>query len=169
MVHGLAAQLGGTLRIRSAPGVGTSVELWLPASEQQMRGREAPEPVSRGSDRGIALLIDDEPLVRASTADMLVDLGFEVVEAGSGDAALAKIEAGLAPSVLITDHLMPGTSGTELARLVRRRWPNLPVLVISGYADVEGIAADLPRLTKPFRQQELAASLAELAIDGPCC
>ena len=65
--------------------------------------------------------------------------------------------------LLVTDHLMPGMTGTELARLVRSRQPATRTLVISGYADVDGVAPDLPRLTKPFRKDDLSAKLNELA------
>ena len=65
--------------------------------------------------------------------------------------------------LVVTDHLMPGLTGTELARVLRAERPELPVLIVSGYADMDGIAPDLPRLTKPFRRDELAAGLQGLA------
>ncbi len=110
----------------------------------------------------MVILIDDEDLVRASTADMLSDLGYEVREAISAEEALKSMDAGLAPDLVVTDHLMPGMTGTELAYLLRDRRPSLPVLVVSGYAETSGVAPDLPRLTKPFRQADLAAALADL-------
>lgn len=64
--------------------------------------------------------------------------------------------------ILVTDHLMPGMTGADLARAVGRRKPDLPVLLISGYAEAEGIGREFTRLTKPFRQAELATRLAEL-------
>ena len=112
---------------------------------------------------GTALLVDDEDVVRASTADMLTELGYAVVDAGSAEEALRLLDCGLVPSLVVTDHLMPGMSGTEFAREVRRRLPSTRALVVSGYAEVEGVAPDLPRLVKPFRQADLAASLATLA------
>ena len=163
MVHGLAAQLGGGLLIESTPGEGTTIELWLPMSGQPIGSEDDPvEAPPARPGRGAALLVDDEELVRMSTADMLIDLGFEVTEAGSAEEALHLIHAGAAPDVLVTDHLMPGMNGVELARAVRTLMPALPVLIVSGYAEVEGVARDLPRLTKPFRNAELAASLAAL-------
>ena len=99
-----------------------------------------------------------------STADMLADLQYKVVEASSAEEALELIVAGVAFDVVVTDHLMPGMSGTELARELRARRPDLPVLVVSGYAEEDGIDADLPRLAKPFRNAELAASLSALAV-----
>jgi CheY-like chemotaxis protein len=107
-------------------------------------------------------LVDDEELVRMSTADMLTDLGYYVIEAASAEQAMRLFQAGEQFDLLVTDHLMPGMSGADLARAVRTANSGLPILLVSGYAENEGIAADLPRLTKPFRKDELAASLAEL-------
>ncbi len=163
MVHGLAAQLGGALDIQSTPGLGTRVELLLPVSREAVSAMVVAAVVGSPTVAGTALLVDDEELVRMSTADMLADLGFAVVEAGSADEALRLIESGLQFDLLITDHLMAGMTGTELAREVRARLPDMPVLVVSGYAEVEGIAPDLPRLTKPFRRDDLTRSLAALA------
>jgi CheY-like chemotaxis protein len=116
---------------------------------------------------GTILLADDEELVRASTAEMLRELGFEVVEVTSADEALRCIDAGMSPNVVVTDHLMPGMTGAELARILRRRRPELPVLIISGYANMDGLAPEMSRLTKPFRQSDLARSLAALTGGGP--
>jgi PAS domain S-box-containing protein len=167
MVHGLAAQLGGGLVIQSRRGVGTNVELWLPMSSAPLVEVEArAQPIAVCGARGLALLVDDEEIVRASTADMLIDLGFEVVEAGSAEEALQLVKAGRTPDLLVTDHLMPGMNGAELAREVRQLKPALPVLVVSGYAEVDGIAPDLSRLTKPFRSAELEASVSVLMQTG---
>jgi signal transduction histidine kinase len=163
MVHGLALQLGGRMNIRSAVGEGTSVELWLPVSLAPASGEDRnPEMPATPKGRGLALLVDDEDLVRLSTADMLFDLGYEVAEASSAEEALRLINEGLVPSLMVTDHLMPGMNGAELARVVRSQRPDLPVLIVSGYAEAEGVTADLVRLTKPFRKAELAESLANL-------
>jgi CheY-like chemotaxis protein len=146
MVHGLASQLGGAMRISSRLGLGTRVDLWLPAARRRSReSRDRPlwSLSRRGS--GTVLLVDDEEIVRASTADMLMDLGYEVVEAESAESALRELRAGLNVDLLVTDHLMPGMNGTDLAREVRSRWPGRPVLLISGFAEAEGVAPDLPR------------------------
>jgi CheY-like chemotaxis protein len=95
-----------------------------------------------------------------STADMLGELGYSVVEASSAEEALRLVHAGLEPDVLITDHLMPGMNGTDLSRIIRSEFPSTAVLLVSGYAEADGVTLDLPRLTKPFRSDELAASLA---------
>jgi CheY-like chemotaxis protein/two-component sensor histidine kinase len=164
MVHGLASQLGGALTIQSRPSVGTNIELWLPLGISQAEASSSPVDLAPAPEaRGVALLVDDEELVRMSTADMLADLGYEVVEAASAEEALRLLNGGLSPDLLVTDHLMPGMNGTDLARAVQSERPRTKVLIVSGYAESEGISPDLPRLTKPFRNLELAASLAALA------
>ena len=166
MAHGLAAQLGGILTIDSIPGEGTTIALWLPESSQ----RPAPASTSPGTfveragvgERGTALLVDDEEIVRLAASEMLNDLGYKVIEATSGEEALALLDGGSRIDVVVSDHLMPGMTGSELARALRDRWPDLPVLIVSGYAEAEGVAPDLARLTKPFRTETLAASLSKL-------
>jgi CheY-like chemotaxis protein len=135
--------------------------LWLPVSLEAVQSSE-PTLVNYVQVLGTALIVDDEELVRLSTADMLADLGYGVVEAGSAEEALQLIEGGLSFDLLVTDHLMAGMTGTEFALKVRARQPDVPVLVVSGYAEVEGIAPELPRLTKPYKRDDLAASIAEL-------
>jgi PAS domain S-box-containing protein len=170
MVHGLASQLDGGMTITSSPGEGTTVDLWLPISLVAVQeSGETRANLANGASIGTALLVDDEDLVRMSTADMLMDLGYEVLEASSAEEAIKVVEDGVCPDILVTDHLMPGMSGVELARKLRSRWPELPVLIISGYAEAEGIALEIPRLTKPFRSSELADSLftiTKAAVDG---
>ncbi len=163
MVHGLVSQLGGALDIHSQLGLGTNVELWLPQGTTQSDAAPPPSAaVPTPHTCGTALLVDDEEIVRMSTAAMLNDLGYSVIEAASAEAAMQVLQDGAAFDLLITDHLMPGMNGTDLARAVRTARPDLPVLLVSGYAENEGIAPDLPRLTKPFREDELASSLAKL-------
>jgi CheY-like chemotaxis protein len=162
-VHGLASQLGGAITIQSAPGVGTNVELWLPQGDEAIAIAEANSDQQRlAHARGTVLLVEDEDLIRLSTADMLIEQGYQVIEAESAEEALRLISQGLNPDIMVTDHLMPGMSGTDLARSLQLDRPSLKVLVISGYAEAKGVDADLPRLTKPFRNEDLAASLASL-------
>ncbi|HEY8005183.1 MAG TPA: PAS domain-containing protein, partial [Phenylobacterium sp.] len=161
MIHGLAAQLGGVLEISSTPGVGTRVDMWLPAAAAGQSGAAERETGDAEPARGAGtvLLVDDEELIRAATAQMLADLGYTVVEATSGREALELVDD---PHLVlvVTDHLMPGMTGTELAREIHLRRPGKPILIISGYADVDDVAPDLPRLMKPFREAELAAALS---------
>ncbi|SES17606.1 PAS domain S-box protein [Sphingobium sp. YR768] len=163
MVHGLALQLGGGLTIKSRLGMGTNMELWLPVSATCVE--EAPDrqrPASIATHQGVALLVDDEELVRMSTADMLTELGYAIVEANSAEEALRLLDSDTPIDVVVTDHLMPGMTGTDLARHIKLARPQLPILLVSGYAELEGIDAQLPRLTKPFRKDELAATLTSL-------
>lgn len=161
MVHGLASQLGGALTIQSRKGMGTTIEFWLPVSHDEVAHVEpnvaAP---SEFAPRGRVLLVDDESLVRMSTADMLCDLGYNVEEADSAEEAVQIVGSGAAFDIVITDHLMPGMTGVDLARYIQSMRPHVPVLIVSGYADSEGLDSDLPRLTKPFRKDDLAAALA---------
>jgi CheY-like chemotaxis protein len=163
MVHGLASQLGGALTIQSAPGLGTNIELWLPLSGVAPDDPDLSRETTLVTRAGSALLVDDEELVRISTADMLSDLGYDVTEASSGEEALSIINGGAHFDLLVTDHLMPGMTGTDLAAAIRSIRPDTSVLLVSGYAENEGIAPDLPRLTKPFRKDELATSLMQLS------
>jgi PAS domain S-box-containing protein len=164
MVHGLASQLGGAITIQSQPGLGTNVELWLPQSSSTAEGETSlgDEPAAQVGS-GTALLVDDEELVRMSTADMLNDLGYTVIEAASGEEAMHLIKAGTYFDLLVTDHLMPGLTGTDLIQAVRSAKPGTPVLLVSGYAENAAIDPGIARLAKPFRKDELAASLALLS------
>lgn len=162
MAHGLASQLGGALKIATRLGVGTNIDMWLPATASTGNEREEAKPLDMTSTAGVALLVDDEELVRMSTAEMLHDLGYEVVEATSAEEALRLVESGLVPDLLVTDHLMPGLNGTDLARRLLSQRRDMQVLIVSGYAETDGVAPDLPRLAKPFRNEDLARSLATL-------
>lgn len=111
-------------------------------------------PSAQSNPPRIALVVDDEPGVRMCTADVLLDMGYEVVEAGSSEEALAELDRGLRPTLLVTDHLMPGMSGADLAKVVVARHPSTAVVVVSGYTNVE-LDPSLMRLSKPFRLNEL--------------
>jgi PAS domain S-box-containing protein len=167
MAHGLASQLGGALTIDSQEGLGTNIELWLPLSTEPTASIEdSAPPAPIRVMKGEVLLVEDEDLVRTSTADMLEELGFEVVEATSAEEAIRLLEGRLRPKVIVTDHLMPGMHGAELAEFVLSTYDGMKVLIISGYAELGGIAAGLPRLTKPFRQSDLAAALTEVLAES---
>ena len=163
MAHGLALQLGGKLNISSNPGIGTNVELWLPASTAPLIDKEPPESANAiSANAGTVLLVDDESLVRATTADMLADLGYDVVEAVTAESALELFKSGRNFDLLVTDHLMPGMNGVDLSQAVREQQPDLPILIVSGYAETDGVPQWLPRLSKPFRQADLAAGIADI-------
>ncbi len=164
MVHGLASQLGGSLTISSKPGLATTIELLLPVSDSAAAAIEPPaELIAAPRGAGTVLLVDDEEQVRVTTADMLIEIGYDVIEVASGEAAIDLLDRRKV-DLIITDHLMGGMTGMALIDHVRTSTPDMPVLVISGYADAAGIAADVPRLTKPFRSAELAAMLSGLHV-----
>jgi PAS domain S-box-containing protein len=168
MIHGLAVQLNGELRLTSTIGAGTRAELWLPtATGSAVSGRgEAPATVDApfaDALRGRILAVDDDPLVAMSTVDMLEDLGHEVVEANSGADALEILRGGGAFDLMITDFSMPRMNGVELAEAARAIMPDLPILLATGYAELPaGRQLGLPRLGKPYNQDQLAAEVRKL-------
>jgi len=159
MVHGLAAQSGGALRLSSKAGQGTRVDLWLPRSEHEAKPESngAQPPLKPARPHCRILLVDDDALVRMGTVDMLEDLGHEVVEAGSAAEALTLLQAGAGLDMVITDQAMPGMRGTELAAQIGQKYPGLPIILATGYAELPNDeASGLPRLAKPFRQEDIA-------------
>jgi signal transduction histidine kinase len=171
MVHGLAAQSGGGLRLHSRPGEGTQVELWLPQSRDLPQPRQPVREVRAASPgrRMKILLVDDDSLVSIGTAAMLEDLGHEVTEAGSAMQALSIMESDPHFDLVITDQAMPGMTGLELATRLRKSFPGLPIVLASGYADLPAPQADLlelPRLTKPFLQTDVARLITEHCPEG---
>jgi CheY-like chemotaxis protein len=100
--------------------------------------------------RATILIVDDDPLIAMSTVDMLEDLGHDVIEANSGARALEILQNGPKLDLLITDYAMPKMTGAQLAKAARELWPELPILLATGYADLpQGSDIDLPRLGKP--------------------
>ncbi|MDT7950318.1 MAG: MHYT domain-containing protein [Acetobacteraceae bacterium] len=163
--QGLAEQSGGRLVLRSKPGGGTTVELWLPAIDSaappQTGDLPAAKPVAARSAVPLTVLaVDDDPLVLANTVAMLEDLGHTVLPNSSAQAALRALADGVRPDIVVTDHAMPGVTGLQLAERVRTEYPSVPVLLVSGYAEVmAGADFDVPRLNKPFTQVGLAEAV----------
>lgn len=159
------------MTLSSTPGAGTRVDLWLPEA------RDTPEPASErpGERTGpiaarrrlTLLLVDDEDRVRASTATILANIGYDVIETASGEEAL-KILAGDDPiDAVLTDYLMPGMSGAELAAELAARRPSLPVLIVTGYAKAAiDIPAHVHRLGKPFLAEELERAIRKCLDDS---
>ena len=165
MVHGLAGQLGGAFTLSSGLGQGTSADLFLPVAPLDTPlVRRPPAPEAASLPPMSLLLVDDEDLVRAGTAEMLRELGHQVIEASSGGEALTRLNDGVEIDALVTDYMMPVMDGAELARRAQTLRPKLPVLVITGYAGGD-LELGLPQLAKPFRQGDLAAALQQLKRD----
>ena len=166
MVHGLAAQSGGALRIASEVGKGTTVDIWLPQALSPAFAVAEPDAASPGPmalPPCVVLLVDDDPLVRTGTVAMLEDLGHVVREASSAAEGLRSLETIPLPDLVITDHAMPGMTGLALAKELSVRYRELPVIIATGYAELpEGEeAVGFLRLSKPFRQSELSAVMSE--------
>ena len=166
MVHGLAGQLGGAFRLSSARGEGTSADLYLTVSEVGVpeASRSTRHPIRQTRSMRL-LLVDDEELVRAGTAEMLRDLGHTVIEASTGTQALAMLQKDVGIEVLVSDYMMPGMNGAQLAQQALGLRPELPVLIVTGYAGGD-LEIGFPHLGKPFRQHELAAALDRLLNAG---
>jgi signal transduction histidine kinase/ActR/RegA family two-component response regulator len=168
MVYGFARQSGGSLRIDSRLGEGTNVEIWLP------RARE-PAPAAAVSANGAGesqpqarlriLLADDHAAVRTTTAALLEDLGHEVREVGDGPGLISLLEApGENYDLVISDYAMPLVSGAEVIDRARTLCPDLPCILITGYAETQSIARrpdDVPVLVKPFTPEQMSQAIRE--------
>ncbi len=167
MVHGLAAQSGGTLRLISRPGQGTTAELWLPVCTGEA------EPLAGDHDEvavqprtSVVLLVDDEELVRRATADMLHELGHEVLEASSATSAVKMLDDRPDIELIVADYLMPGIRGTELIERAQAVRPNIKAVMITGYSRIAGQQEGVTRLPKPFKMSDLAREVAKLLSEG---
>jgi signal transduction histidine kinase len=160
MVYGMARQSGGTARIDSTPGKGTSVRLlFRKADESTVETQVAEEPAA--PDAAVeplsVLVIDDDPDVRAFIAATLEEQGYGVIHAADGREGVRQFERAR-PDLVIVDFIMPGLSGAEVARKIRDRVADQPILFVSGYSETEAVkrtAPDAPLLNKPFRADAL--------------
>ena len=162
MVFGLAQQSAGRLRIESAPGAGTRVEIVLPranaASPAEIDAAPAALPAARSAR---ILVVDDDAEVRHVTASFLSSFGYHESEAADGSTALSLMEQN-SFDLVVADLAMPGMTGVELAQSIRARWAEIPVLIVTGHAEAIPIPPDLPVLRKPFESADLAAEVSRL-------
>jgi PAS domain S-box-containing protein len=165
MVHGMAEQLGGRFELSSEAGIGTKATILLPIASGDQADEPPATPTSeiRGVSPLTVLVVDDDDLVLANTTAMLEDLGHTVFEAASGEQGLRLLGGESGIQLVITDQLMPGMLGTQLASAIRKRWPEMPVLLTTGYSELPpGSDPTLPKLSKPFTQADLARELARI-------
>lgn len=165
-LYGFAKQSGGTARIESAEGQGTTVSIYLPRTDAMIVQPDAGPAKPPRRERLQVLLVDDDDGVREVCAAMLEDIGCIVTAAASGEEALRHLSSATF-SIMLTDIAMPAMSGVELARRTREIAPDMPVLFASGYADLQAFGELLSEETvvrKPYRLSELAARL-EAMID----
>jgi len=162
MVHGFIEQLGGRFILKSRKDHGTTAEMWLPvALEGSASARVVEQNSTPDIPRLCVLVIDDDSLVLTSTCLLLEDLGHRVISATSGRQGLELFEVNPSIDLVITDMAMPQMSGAQLADAIRRLKPDVPIILATGYAErLEGFAAGLPRLSKPFTQLNLVETIA---------
>ncbi len=170
-VLGFAKQSGGGVSIETELGKGTMVKVFLPRAkgvQQEASASLLVDGLRATGKGGTVLIVDDDELVRETTAHMLEQLGYRVVQAGSGGAALEILDSRRKLDLLIVDFAMPGMNGVELAKLAAAKRPQLPILMATGFADhsaIQHLAAEQV-LTKPFSEAELAQRVRRALEDG---
>ncbi|MBA6114899.1 hybrid sensor histidine kinase/response regulator [Pseudomonas putida] len=164
-VFGFAKQSGGGVRIDTEPGHGTQVAVYLPAVKHEVAPvavlPTVPQSVGDSGRNRTVLLVDDDHLVRDMLGDVLRQYGYQVHQAHNGEQALALLDEGI--DLLLTDFAMPEFNGGQLALAARERHPKLPVVFLTGYAELQGL--ELPDslvIQKPVQAEELARALDEL-------
>jgi signal transduction histidine kinase len=167
MVYGFVKQSGGQVRIHSQEGLGTSVKLYLPITDERPAAAavEAP-PAPRGEGQRV-LVVEDEPAVRMLVREVLQELHYDAVEFADPLAAAPYLASGERIDLMISDVGLPGMSGRELAETARAHRPDLPILFITGYAENAAIrsgflGANMSMVTKPFSLDELAAKVSQM-------
>lgn len=176
MAHGLAEQSGGRLQVHSTIEKGTTIELWLPLStvRAELHNVENPDAIEvetaapRTSSRAslAVLVVDDDPLVLENTSALLEDLGYRVTAVDNAEAALCLLRAQGNFDILVTDHMMPGMTGAQLADTLQTERPGMPVLLVSGYADLAEGNRRRHTLAKPFTQSSLDQAVSQ-AMNRP--
>jgi len=165
MVHGLTEQCGGRFVLQSATGKGTTAELWLPVATSTLSATQQTSQITRvapGQESMVVLAVDDDTLVLTNTIAMLEDLGHIGVAASSAQEALDILRNHDGIDLVITDQAMPHTTGLQLIQAIRAQWPALPVILATGYAELEpGAGDDVAKLAKPFTQVELRREIME--------
>ena len=165
MVHGLAQELGGALVLKSRKGKGTTAELWFPVAEKSPVAATVNQVFATAtkSRKLTILVVDDDPLVLTNMAAMLEDLGHTVHEASSALEALAILGRESAIELVLTDQAMPQMTGAELIGEINSRWPKLPAILATGFAELPSGIDPLQQITlaKPFLQDAL-----EQAVNG---
>lgn len=172
MIYGFVKQSEGNIRMYSEPGLGTTLDMFLPISEEKARKRNTEtvevEKLAVHFDSIKALVVDDEYDLLEVASTYLEDLGFEVIAATNGEQAMQSIERNTDIELLVTDVVMPGgMNGTQLSSEVKQKLPNIKVLYMSGFpsgviADKSGTDLDAPLLTKPYSLSEMASALEAL-------
>ena len=172
MVFGFARQSGGDVTVESRPGQGTTVRLYLPRAPENAADPSSQPQTEQPRARGeTVLVLEDDDNVRELAVAMLADLGYGVLQAKDGRAAMAALEETARVDLLLSDVVLPGgLSGPDVARRAGEQFPGLKILYMSGNAGrpIAGGSADVPSsalLMKPFRRHQLAARVRQV-LDG---
>jgi len=173
MVHGMAEQLGGRVHIHSQLGKGTSIEVWLPIAQPGVNvepEEAAPQHSAHATKRALRIIVvDDDQLVLVNTTAMLEDFGHKVIEASSGARALELIRANPNVDLVITDQAMPQMSGMQLVAAMQVEWPQIPVLLVSGYAELPANPKfAVTKLAKPFTLDDLQEAVTNIVQSKAC-
>lgn len=168
MVYGFVKQSGGNVTLYSAPGAGTTINLYFPRAanaEPQEARKNVSSRLPVGSER--ILVVDDDHRLRERTAASLRALGYRVVTASDGNDALQKIADDPVPDMVLTDVVMPGLDGPGLVRALSESHPSLKIMMMTGYAEAttlleSAMGNGAPLIHKPFTRQQLAMAVREL-------
>ena len=168
-VYGIAKQSGGFVRIDSREGQGATIAIWLRLAQPDTEEKSAPAsaPRSLGVGQARILVADDDTGVRTFICDCLRAAGYEIIEAADGAEALRSLTR-QAPDLLIVDFAMPGLNGVDVVRQARRKVPDLPIILATGYADMKAVEAVMGVeriLRKPFKVDDLEAAVALALCD----
>jgi CheY-like chemotaxis protein len=161
-VHGFAHQAGGTVRVESELGKGTTVTMLLPRDRSSSRPSDQPE-IAEARGSGTVLLVEDNPDVASASAILLEQLGYTVQRVADAEAALREIERD-SVDLVFSDIVMPGKmDGLGLARRLKEIRPNLPVMLATGYSDAAAnVRGDFSILRKPYEIHQLSQAIAKL-------
>jgi CheY-like chemotaxis protein len=170
-VLGFAKQSGGGMRIDTRVGEGTSVKVYLPraADKSALEDSELTTNATQVERRNaVVLLVDDDSAVREVTAALLEEVGYVVLQVGSGGAALDLLDHRPKIDLVLMDFAMPGMSGAEVARQIQQRFPGLPILFVTGYADKAALGdiGEEELIKKPFIDDELTRKVRSALIKG---
>lgn len=164
MIHGLAEQSGGRLVLKSRLGEGTTAQLWLPAAADQATA-DAPAPNAPAPSAArplVVLAVDDDALVLMNTVELLEELGHRTMQASSAPDALELLRREPQIDLLITDQAMPQMTGVQLADIIARERPGLPIILATGYGELPpGASSRILKLAKPFSEQDLMRTVQQ--------
>ena len=173
MIYGFVQQSGGIVRVHSQPGEGTSIRLFLPATERNSSEQEHVIELSTHEGKGqTVLVVEDDESVRLLIREILLELSYKVLEAGDADKAVPLLASDKAIELMISDVGLPGMNGRQLAEVARQHRPNLPILFVTGYAEnaatkASFLGTNMAMISKPFAIDVLSSKVDEMIAHDP--